>query len=85
MKIPAGMRREYTRETLHKSDLEADPLAQFQKWFDQISSMGVAEANAFTLSTINDGGFPTARVVLLKGVEEGEADLLHQLQQQKGQ
>ena len=34
--------------------------------------MGVAEANAFTLSTINDGGFPTARVVLLKGVEEGK-------------
>ncbi|MCE2495938.1 MAG: pyridoxamine 5'-phosphate oxidase [Flavobacteriales bacterium] len=68
----ADMREEYTRGSLHKSDLESEPLAQFEKWFEQITSMNVFDANAFTLSTINDRAFPTARVVLLKGIEEGK-------------
>lgn len=68
----ADMREEYTKGSLHKSDLQPDPIAQFNKWFEQITSMNVFDANAFTLSTLNDSDFPTARVVLLKGIEEGK-------------
>ncbi len=71
MGMLANMREEYTKGTLHKSDLHPDPLAQFQLWFDQIRDMEVADANAFTLSTIDHRGFPTGRVVLLKGIEDG--------------
>ena len=67
----ADMREEYTRGTLHKSDLSESPLKQFDLWFNQIKEMGVPDANAFTLSTITKNGTPASRVVLLKGVESG--------------
>ena len=33
----ADLRREYSLTGLRRSDLEADPIVQFNKWFDQAS------------------------------------------------
>jgi pyridoxamine 5'-phosphate oxidase len=78
---------------LRRGDLEADPLAQFQRWFQQASGakaggrlrrlfIGIykslfmpgaasgADVNAMTLATCDKEGRPSARVVLLKGVDE---------------
>ncbi len=59
---------------LDKSDLKADPLEQFQSWLDDARNVaengGMLEANAMTLATVDAAGQPSARVVLLKGLDE---------------
>jgi pyridoxamine 5'-phosphate oxidase len=89
----ADLRREYRLGGLRRSDLDADPIVQFRRWFDQASGarrsgrvrkrlikaykslLLVAgaepmEVNAATLATADREGRPSARVVLLKGVDE---------------
>jgi pyridoxamine 5'-phosphate oxidase len=65
----ADLRREYKLAGLRRSDLEADPLVQFQKWFQQASGAEPMDMNAMTLATADEQGRPSARIVLLKGVD----------------
>jgi pyridoxamine 5'-phosphate oxidase len=65
----ADLRREYTLAGLRRKDLEADPIAQFQKWFDQALKAELLEPNAMTLATVDSQGRPSARTVLLKQVD----------------
>src|SRR3546814_9345192 len=46
------------------------PLEQFTLWFDEALKAGVAEPNAMTLATATPDGRPSARIVLLKGIDE---------------
>jgi len=66
----ADLRQEYTRGGLVESAVAAEPIAQFRTWFDQAASAGIHEPNAMTLATCPPGGAPSARIVLLKGVDE---------------
>jgi pyridoxamine 5'-phosphate oxidase len=66
----ADYRRDYTQAGLDQADLAPDPLAQFQRWFEQASKAGLTEPNAMTLATVGADGRPSARVVLLKGFDE---------------
>ena len=63
------VRREFTRATLRRRDLLADPLVQLQRWLDEAQAAGEADAYAMTLATVNAQAAPTARVVLLKRVD----------------
>jgi pyridoxamine 5'-phosphate oxidase len=63
-------RQDYTGHGLHESDLDRDPFAQFGLWLAQAIEAGLREPNAMTLATCTPDGFPSARVVLLKGVSE---------------
>jgi pyridoxamine 5'-phosphate oxidase len=65
----ASLRNEYRRAGLLEQDADADPIAQFQTWFGDAVQAAVNEPNAMTLSTVGPGGMPSARVVLLKGVD----------------
>ncbi len=65
----AALRREYTRAGLSEADLEPDPFAQFDRWFGVAVAAGVNEPNAMTLATADGTGRPSARTVLLKGVD----------------
>jgi pyridoxamine 5'-phosphate oxidase len=65
----ADLRRDYAYESLSERDVAADPIAQFEKWFTQAQGAGMAEPNAMTLATSTRDGHPSARVVLLKGVD----------------
>lgn len=47
-----------------------DPLVLFRTWFSEAESSGVAYPNAMVLATASKGGVPSARVVLLKGIDE---------------
>jgi pyridoxamine 5'-phosphate oxidase len=49
----------------------ASPIDQFKTWFDEALKAKVMEVNAMTLSTVRQDGLPNARIVLLKGVDEG--------------
>ncbi|EEF61016.1 pyridoxamine 5'-phosphate oxidase [Pedosphaera parvula] len=66
----ADLRREYTLAGLRRADLDQDAIKQFQKWFQQALAGKLTEPNAMTLATANKEGFPSARIVLLKGVDE---------------
>jgi pyridoxamine 5'-phosphate oxidase len=65
----ADVRREYERAGLSEGDLAADPIAQFQLWLEQAKAVEPQEFTAMTLATADGAGRPSARVVLLKGVD----------------
>ena len=65
----AEFRREYMLNGLHEADLDRDPIEQFRVWFDQALAAGLPEPNAMTLATATPDGRPSARMVLIKGVD----------------
>lgn len=64
----AGLRREYQSAGLEEADAAADPFAQFAAWFRAWRELAVGEPNAMVVATTAAGGRPSARTVLLKGV-----------------
>lgn len=60
------LRYEYSRHTLTENEAAPDPIKQFDKWWQEVISAEVYEANAMTLATAGSDGLPSARIVLLK-------------------
>jgi len=54
---------------LNESQMDKDPILQFEKWFAIALEEKVQEQNSFILSTSTSKGIPSARVVLLKSVD----------------
>lgn len=67
----ADIRREYMSAGLHESELAPDPIAQFRAWFEEAAQTEIHDVNAMTLATASPDGRPSARIVLLKGLDEG--------------
>ena len=65
----ADIRQEYMRAGLVEKDAGADPFKQFDRWFQDALQAALPLPNAMTLATATDTGRPSARVVLLKGVD----------------
>lgn len=65
----AALRRDYMGESLNEADLAADPFTQFQHWFDEALRAELPMPNAMTLATVGADGAPSARIVLLKGID----------------
>ncbi len=63
-------RFEYETAGLDVADVAADPMAQWQRWFDEAVAAGCTEPNAFVLSTIDAEGWPQARYLLLRAADE---------------
>ncbi|MGH8901758.1 MAG: pyridoxamine 5'-phosphate oxidase [Egibacteraceae bacterium] len=57
-------------ERLGEADLDPDPIVAFRAWFEVAVATGVHEPTAMTLATADATGRPSARTVLLKGVDE---------------
>lgn len=66
----ADIRKEYKQRSLDESDVVKDPVQQFSKWWEEAINSGIDEVNAMTLATADATGKPSARIVLLKGVDE---------------
>jgi pyridoxamine 5'-phosphate oxidase len=60
------MRQDYLNAALSELDVDANPLTQFARWFDEAQAAQVPEPNAMTLATVNKQGQPSARTVLIK-------------------
>lgn len=84
MKPISEIRTEYTKASLDQSTIEKNPIVQFEKWFHEALEAEVMEANAMTLSTVTETGRPTARIVLLKGIEQNKFLFYTNYQSQKG-
>jgi pyridoxamine 5'-phosphate oxidase len=65
----ATLRHEYSSRGLDVEDLDPDPLEQFRRWYDEAEAAGVWEPNAMVVATVDAGGTPDARYVLLRGLD----------------
>jgi pyridoxamine 5'-phosphate oxidase len=63
----ADIRRDYKLQSLLETDVANDPVSQFGKWWNEAINSKIDEVNAMTLATCTKQGFPSARIVLLKG------------------
>ena len=66
----ADIRREYAHARLDESNVNADPVAEFDLWFSQALEAKVLEPNAMALATSTPEGSPSVRIVLLKGYDQ---------------
>lgn len=66
MKSINDIRKEYKLKTLLENEIDADPISQFSKWWEDVIHSEVEEPNAMTLATSTKAGLPSARIVLLK-------------------
>ena len=65
----ADLRKSYERDELDESASAADPLQQFERWFQQALAAELPEPNAMTVATVGADGRPSTRVVLIKGYD----------------
>jgi pyridoxamine 5'-phosphate oxidase len=66
----SDLRTEYSRGGLLESHLDPDAFKQFRHWMEQAIHSGIHEPNAMTLATSTLDGKPSARIVLLKGLDD---------------
>jgi pyridoxamine 5'-phosphate oxidase len=66
----ASIRKNYSQKKLTEKKAEADPIKQFSKWWKQAVAAEIDEVNAMTVATASHDGVPSARIMLLKGVDE---------------
>ena len=66
----AGIRKNYSQQTLSEDSVEQDAIRQFDKWWQEAVASGIDEVNAMTVATSSVDGLPSARIVLLKGFSD---------------
>lgn len=66
----AGLRKEYSQASLTEAEVHPDPIMQFRSWFDEALKAKIAEPNVMTVATVNADHRPSARILLLKDVDE---------------
>lgn len=64
----ADIRKEYKLQSLLESNVDPHPIRQFQQWWNDAMASNIEEPNAMTLATCNKKAKPSARIVLLKGL-----------------
>ncbi len=64
------LRRELMAKGLARTDLDADPIKQFERWYAQTIETEATEPGAMSLATVDAQGQPWQRMVLLKLFDE---------------
>lgn len=80
----ADLRLEYGRMGLAPGDCASDPLAQLTRWLEEALAGGVNEPSAMNLATVDEHHRPNARIVLLKGLHEGQLTFFTNYDSRKG-
>ena len=78
------MRRSYLPTGLDEADLAPTWREQLEAWLEDAVQAGVVEPNAMTFATASPDGVPSARTVLLKGVDDRGLVLYTNLTSRKG-
>ncbi|TAM03831.1 MAG: pyridoxamine 5'-phosphate oxidase [Paraburkholderia sp.] len=66
----ADLRKTYSLGSLDAADVDPDPIRQFQTWLAQALDAKLPEPNTMTVATVDAEGRPSARILLIKGVDE---------------
>lgn len=80
----ANLRKEYSQAALELPKGDADPLQLARTWLEDAIRADAMEPNAMNLATITENGRPRARIVLLKGLENGRFEFFTNYQSNKG-
>jgi pyridoxamine 5'-phosphate oxidase len=59
-----------TLHAMEASDLDPDPLRQFQVWFEDARDAGIEAPESMALATAGPDGRPSVRMILLKDADE---------------
>lgn len=78
------IRKEYSKTSLDITNVSADPIEQFNNWFDEALKAEVPEPNAMSLATVGADQRPSCRIVLLKGIEHNQFVFYTNYQSHKG-
>ena len=62
----SDVRRQYEAHGITRKDMDSDPFVQFGQWLQRARDLELIDATAMTLATADNGGRPSARIVLLK-------------------
>ncbi len=81
----ANLRKDYAQAALDVADVAADPVIQFEQWFQEAMRAEVLEPNAMTLCTVDPNGRPSGRIVLIKGIDQNGISFFTNYQSRKGQ
>ncbi len=68
--VLAELRERYCKGGLAEEDASQDPFRQFELWLNEAVAARIVEPNAMTLATADAAGVPSARTVLLKGMDK---------------
>lgn len=79
------LRKSYSRGSLSRAAVDPDPILQFKAWMGEALSAQLPEPNAMTLATASADGKPSARIVLIKGVDERGFVFYTNYESRKGQ
>lgn len=63
-------RRDFVQDGVDQDSLSSRPLDQFKSWLHSAVEQGVVEPYAFCLSTVGLDGFPSSRILFLRGISE---------------
>jgi pyridoxamine 5'-phosphate oxidase len=69
---------------LREADVDADPLRQFRRWFDEARAAGIPVPESAALATATPHGEPSVRMVLLKNVDERGLSFVTSYRSRKG-
>ncbi len=80
-----NLRREYLQQGLSRSELNSDPMAQFEFWMQQAMDSGLLDPTAMSIATVDASGQPSQRTVLLKDIHHNSFIFYTNLQSKKAQ
>jgi pyridoxamine 5'-phosphate oxidase len=84
-KYIADLRKDYSLQNLIEDQVDPNPFIQFKIWFDQAVAAQLPEPNAMTIATCTPDGYPSARMVLLKGIDQQGLIFFTNYNSRKGQ
>ena len=64
------LRYDFSKQTLDESEVNTNPIIQFESWFKEAVEAQVLSPNAMVVSTASKDAVPTARVLLLRNFDE---------------
>src|SRR5437879_12762373 len=71
-------------KALREADMDPDPMKQFRAWLDEAQAANLPQPLGMTLATSTGDGEPSARMVLLRGVDERGFGFFTNYDSQKG-
>ncbi len=66
----ANLRRTWSLKELDESKVSKSPFEQFSVWMKEAIDAQILDPNAMTVATADTNGVPSARIVLLKSIDE---------------
>ncbi len=81
----SSIRHDYGKFSLDEKSIKKNPFEQFEIWFNDALKGDFADPNAFALSTVNNEGKPSSRILLLKGYDSNGFVFYSNYESRKGQ